>query len=378
MNASLSEKLSAVKWGEFRLGDLFTKRTIKGVPKNKENLTPNKNGFHMFGQNIKYQYPQRILLDKKYLQSVDYQHPILGYTSSVGEIGIIKEPFYRSGDNGAFQGLFSKEHQFTLKELYFVLPILQKEFDKFGYDTSMANTINLQFSLPITSPGKINFDFMESFIAVLEAERVAELSAYLAVSGLDNYELTEKEIATIEKIKNKEVHFKEFEFIEIFNNIKQGRRLKKEDQLTGNVPFVMSGTTNSGIVGYISNPVAFFRKNSITIDIFGNCFYRNYDFGAGDDTGVYWSTDHTYSKATMLFFTTAMERSLHGKYSYGKKLRSSQSLHFKMQIPAKDGKPDYTTMETLISAVQKLVIKEVVLYANQKIETTKAVTKRYW
>lgn len=377
MNASLSEKLSAVKWGEFRLGDLFTKRTIKGVPKNKENLTPNRNGFHMFGQNIKYQYPQRILLDKKYLQSVDYQHPILGYTSSVGEIGIIKEPFYRSGDNGAFQGLFSKEHQFTLKELYFVLPILQKEFDKFGYDTSMANTINLQFSLPITSPGKIDFDFMESFIAVLEAERVAELSAYLAVSGLDNYELTEKEIATIEKIKNKEVHFKEFEFIEIFNNIKQGRRLKKEDQLTGNVPFVMSGTTNSGIVGYISNPVAFFRKNSITIDIFGNCFYRNYDFGAGDDTGVYWSTDHTYSKATMLFFTTAMERSLHGKYSYGKKLRSSQSLHFKMQIPAKDGKPDYTTMETLISAVQKLVIKEVVLYANQKIETTKAVTKRY-
>ncbi len=70
----------------------------------------------MFGQNIKYQYPQGILLDKKYLQSVDYQHPILGYTSSVGEIGIIKEPFYRSGDNGAFQGLFSKEHQFILKE----------------------------------------------------------------------------------------------------------------------------------------------------------------------------------------------------------------------------------------------------------------------
>lgn len=48
-----------------------------------------------------------------------------------------------------------------------------------------------------------------------------------------------------------------------------------------------------------------------------------------------------------------------------------------IMLPAKDGKPDYTTMETLISAVQKLVIKEVVLYANQKIETTKAVTKRY-
>ncbi len=375
MNASLNEKLRAVKWGEFRLGDLFTKRTIKGVPKNKENLTPNKNGFHMFGQNIKYQYPQRILLDKKYLQSVDYQHPILGYTSSVGEIGIIKEPFYRSGDNGAFQGLFSKEHQFTLKELYFVLPILQKEFDKFGYDTSMANTINLQFSLPITSPGKIDFDFMESFIAELEAERVAELSAYLTVSGLDNYELSSEEMEIIERFKKQQIPFSEFEFIKIFNNIKQGRRLKKDDQTPGNIPFVMSGTTNTGVIGNISNPVARFPKNSITIDIFGNSFYRNYDFGAGDDTGVYWNTEKEYSKTCMLFFAAAMGRALRGKYSYGKKLRSSQSVHFKMQLPTKDGKPDYDTMAILISAVQKLVIKDVVLYADRKIEKTKEIVK---
>ena len=375
MNASLNEKLRAVKWGEFRLGDLFTKRTIKGVPKNKENLTPNKNGFHMFGQNIKYQYPQRILLDKKYLQSVDYQHPILGYTSSVGEIGIIKEPFYRSGDNGAFQGLFSKEHQFTLKELYFVLPILQKEFDKFGYDTSMANTINLQFSLPITSPGKIDFDFMESFIAELEAERVAELSAYLTVSGLDNYELSSEEMEIIERFKKQQIPFSEFEFIKIFNNIKQGRRLKKDDQTPGNIPFVMSGTTNTGVIGNISNPVARFPKNSITIDIFGNSFYRNYDFGAGDDTGVYWNTEKEYSKTCMLFFAAAMGRALRGKYSYGKKLRSSQSVHFKMQLPTKDGKPDYDTMAMLISAVQKLVIKDVVLYADRKIEKTKEIVK---
>ena len=69
----------------------------------------------------------------------------------------------------------------------------------------------------------------------------------------------------------------------------QGRRLKKDDQLPGNIPFVMAGTTNTGVVNYISNPVSKFPKNSITIDIFGNVFYRDYDFGAGDDTGVYWN-----------------------------------------------------------------------------------------
>ena len=75
----------------------------------------------------------------------------------------------------------------------------------------------------------------------------------------------------------------------------------------------------------------------------------------------------------MLFFTAASQKALYGKYSYGKKLRSSQSLHFKMQLPVKDGKPDYETMETLISAIQKSVIKDVVLYADKKIETTKYI-----
>jgi hypothetical protein len=70
----------------------------------------------------------------------------------------------------------------------------------------------------------------------------------------------------------------------------------------------------------------------------------------------------------MLFFTASMEKSVVGKFSYGKKLRSSQSLDFTMKLPTKNQQPDYAIMETLISAIQKLVIKEVVLYSDRKIE----------
>ena len=170
--------------------------------------------------------------------------------------------------------------------------------------------------------------------------------------------------------------FDEYKFKDIFNNIKQGRRLKKDDQIIGNIPFVMSGRTNTGVVGYISNPIALFSKNSITIDIFGNSFYRNYDFGAGDDTGIYWNSEVQYPKETMLYFTTAMEKALFGKYSYGKKLRSSQSFNFKMQLPTKNNEIDFTYMELLISAVKKLVIKDVVLYADNKINATKKVISK--
>jgi hypothetical protein len=362
--------LNSVEWGEYKIGDLFTKKTIKGVPKSCENLTHNEYGYYMFGQNIKYQYQHKIKLDDKYLQIVASKHPILAYTSSVGEIGIIKESFYRSGDNGAFQGLFPKNHKFKLKEIQFILSIIKKQFDFFGYATGMSDIINLKILLP-TKNSKIDFDFMESFIAQLEAERIAQLEAYLVATGLKDYVLTDEEERALGEFES--LKFKEFTYKSIFNKIVQGRRLKKDDQISGNIPFVMAGTTNTGVVNYISNPVASFPQNSITVDIFGNTFYRNYDFGAGDDTGVYWSDEKNYSKETMLFFVTSMEKSVFGKFSFGDKLRSSQSLNFKMQLPTQNNQPDYAQMETFISAIQKLVIKEVVLYADKKIATTKSV-----
>lgn len=240
--------------------------------------------------------------------------------------------------------------------------------DKAGWEKVKKEFIQLP-----TKDGKIDFEFMDDCIRELEEERIHELSAYLTVSGLDNYELSSEEKESLDAYGS--IMFGECKFKDIFDKIKQGRRLKKDDQIVGNIPFVMSGRTNTGVVGYISNPIALFPKNSITIDIFGNSFYRSYDFGAGDDTGVYWNDKTQYSKEAMLYLTTAMEKTLLGKYSYGKKLRSSQSFNFKMQLPTKDGKIDFSYMELLISAVQKLVIKDVVLYADEKIQSTKKIVK---
>ena len=232
-----------------------------------------------------------------------------------------------------------------------------------------------------TQNGKIDFAFMENFIAELEAERIAELEAeriaeleaYLSATGLQDYLLTVEEEKALKEFDNWK--FEEFTYQSIFNKIIQGRRLRKEDQISGTIPFVMAGTTNTGVVNYISNPVASFPKNSITIDIFGNTFYRNYDFGAGDDTGVYWNDKKQYSKEIMLYYTTTMNKSLVGKFSFGKKLRSSQSLDFKMILPSTKGEPAYAYMEVFIKAVQKLVIKDVVQYAERKVAATRAVVK---
>ncbi len=375
MNASLNEKLRTVKWGEFKYKEVFN-RIEQGRRLKKDDQIDGTIPFVMSGTT-----------NSGVVNFIS--NPVASFPKNAITIDIFGNTFYRDYAFGAGDdtGVYWNDviAYSSNAMLFFAVAMQKSMIGKFSYGKKLRSSQSENFTmrLPVTDDGKIDFDFMESFVAELEAERVAELeaervaelSAYLTVSGLDNYELSSDEKAIIERYKKQQIPFSEFDFIRIFNNIQQGRRLKKDDQSPGNIPFVMSGTTNTGVIGNISNPVARFPKNSITIDIFGNSFYRNYDFGAGDDTGVYWNTENEYSKTCMLFFAAAMGRALRGKYSYGKKLRSSQSVHFKMQLPTKDGKPDYAAMEALISAVQKLVIKDVVLYANRKIEKTKDVTK---
>ena len=114
----------------------------------------------------------------------------------------------------------------------------------------------------------------------------------------------------------------------------------------------MAGVTNTGVVNYISNPVASFPANSITVDIFGNAFYRSYAFGAGDDTGVYWNDEIEYSSRAMIFLTSVISKSLLGKYSYGSKLRSSQSFGFKIRLPVKNGNLHLDFMENFVAELE--------------------------
>lgn len=263
--------------------------------------------------------------------------------------------------------------EISLKQLLFVVSSWKKEIPNLGYARHWKIAKIQKISLPVKKDREIDFAFMEDFISQLEACRLSQLEAYLLVTGLKNYTLTPAEEQALTDFQNGNIKWGEYRFANVFSNIQQGRRLKKDDQIEGDIPFIMAGITNTGVVNYISNSIVIFPKNSITIDIFGNAFYRSYDFGAGDDTGVYWNSEKELSKEIMLFLTKASEKALEGKFSYGKKLRSSQSLNFKMKLPTINNAPDYPMMETLISAVQKLVIKDVVEYADRKIEATREI-----
>ena len=361
----MTEILNKVKWGEFRLGDLFEIQSTLSF--NKERLT---NG-------DEYDYVTRTSQNQGILQRTDFVNQENINPAGNWSLGLLQMDFFYR-ENPWYAGQFVRKitpkkliaEKLNKRSIIYFSTILNKQKDRLL--SVLVRDVdkvfqNIKVQLP-TQNEKINFDFMENF--------VAELEAYLSAAGLKDYTLTTEEVRALEAWETEQVNFVKFAFREIFDNIKQGRRLKKDDQKPGDIPFVMAGVTNTGVVNHISNPVASFPENSITLDIFGNAFYRSYPYGAGDDTGVYWISENGLLKEAMLFLTAAMQKAVEGKFSYGKKLRSSQSLNIKMSLPSENGKPDYAYMQTLISAVQKQVIKDVVHYADEKIAATKTVIAR--
>jgi hypothetical protein len=165
--------------------------------------------------------------------------------------------------------------------------------------------------------------------------------------------------------------FENFKFKEIFEHIMQGKRLKISDHIIGNTPFVMAGYVNSGICDYISNSEARrFPTNSITIDIFGNCFYRSYEFAAGDDVGVFWSDKEINSKA-MMYICAVIGKSLSSKFDFGNKLRASQTYDFEIPLPViKNKEIDFYFMENYITSIeakmQKLILYHSVLTLRER------------
>ena len=224
-----------------------------------------------------------------------------------------------------------------------------------------------------TKDGKIDFDFMESFIAELEARHIAELEAYLKVTGLNNYILTDEEQKVLVDFESWK--WKQFNLEKLFGKSTRGKRLKSADRIEGVLPFVTAGEADEGISAYIGNDVDVFEANTTTIDMFGSAKYRNYQYGADDHVAVV----HTekLSKFASIFTTTAIHKSAHsGKFSYSRNFYAKDADELDILLPVVDGKPNYTGMALLISAVQKIVIKDVVLYSNKKIDTTKKVISK--
>lgn len=281
-----------------------------------------------------------------------------------------QEKPYFTGDK--IKVLKPKNSKFNKNNAQFFLAVLKKPFELFSWGSSSFNVDIIKsqkIELPVKN-GDIDFDFIESFIAELEAQRVVELEAYLSVNGLKDTHLSLEEKKVLEDFDKLE--WRKFNLEALYGKSTRGKRLKSADRIPGSLPFVTAGETDEGVSDFIGNEVHVFPKNTTTIDMFGSAKYRNYEYG-GDDHVAIVHTEKLQMKAA-IFVTTAIHKSSHnGQFDYGRNFYAKDADNLDIVLPVKNGQPDYGTMETIISAIHKLVMEEVALFADRKIKGMRKV-----
>ena len=383
IEASLNEKLQAVKWGEYKLGDLF-----------KIESTLSFNTDRLVSGN-EYDYVTRTSLNQGILKSTGFVNRENINPAGTWSLGLLQmDFFYRKKPWYAGQFVRKIIPKIEIKDsavLFFstllnkqkpkLLSVLVRDVDKVFCSTKIQ--------LPIRN-GKIDFDFMESFVAELEAQRVAELSAYLTVSGYDNYELSAEELDALRifSIQNNNdwgtyTVGNLFERVETKKLPYKAKELPKQPTDDYILPCLTSSFQNQGLNYYAPKSGATVLSNVISIpsnsDVY-RAYYQTRDFTVLSDAyAIQWKIKEIELSSNQYLFMVMCINKVTDLpiYSYKNKLGGWNVVKDKnIRLPEKDGKIDYALMETFISAIKKLTIKDVVLYSDQKITSTKEVISR--
>ncbi len=365
--------LSGVEWGEYRIGDLFE------VLSYKKRFDANKVTLHSSG----HPYIVRTSVNngcKGYLQE-DEAYLNEGNTLSFGQdtaTVFYQERPYFTGDK--IKILKCKDGRFKKEIAPFFISTIDRAFSSFSWGSSSFSekAIKAQLiSLP-TRDGGIDFMFMERFVAELKAQRVAELKAYLAVTGLSDYTLTPEEQQAIQHFQEDNLQWRDYRLTSVFEVKNAGNILSSEVVAgSGSTPYLCASRENNAVSSYVSYKDEMLSEGNC-IFIGGKTFvvtYQEKDFFSNDSHNLIlrlYEAEHR-TKRKQLYLTTCIDKSLRHRYSWGDSISNKKIQTDKVTLPTNSDKPDYTQMETFIRAIEKLVIRDVVLYADRELAATQQV-----
>ena len=179
--------------------------------------------------------------------------------------------------------------------------------------------------------------------------------------------------------------WEDFYLVDLFPEIQRGKRLTKENQITGEIPYISSTVLNNGIDNFISN-------NS-NIRMFSNClsvansgsvgssFYHPYEFIASDH--ITHLKNENMNVYVYLFIATLIKR-FSEKYNFNREINDKRISREKITLPVDDeGKPDYEYMKQYVSRIKEKKTDELKSFVQNKLQglkyaETPGLTEKQW
>ena len=343
--------LNDVEWGEFRIKDLFDVSLSKGD--NKADLLnegdiplissgSNMNGITKFinkgdgiSEIIKSETITVDMFGKAFYQPFNY------FAVSHGRINILTPLIKLSGEVMKFiTGCINESTK-----------------DIFSYNRMCSSTrlYKIKILLPMKCDKKPNYKFMEDYIKQEQKDIAQKVISYYEQKMIET---------SFALVGLGDVEWKEFNFNDVFRKIQRGKRLKKDDHIEGDVPYISSTSLNNGLDQFIGNEDKVRKfKNNITLansGSVGSCFYHEYEYIASDHV-----TSLTLDKADKyiyLFMATMIKR-IEEKYSFNREINDKRIRKEKFILPAdKNGNPHWDYMSKFMQKLEAENLEKVLEY----------------
>ncbi|WP_181325308.1 restriction endonuclease subunit S [Helicobacter pylori] len=411
MIGPLSSQLNAIKWGEFKLGDLFEVLSSKKIY--------HANTIKIHDTQIESSYPYVVrattnngikgfIIDDPTLTN---EKNTLSFAQDTFTVFYQKQPYFTGNKVKILKPKFAFK---SPKILHFISAILQFILKPltWGLGSTTESIAEFKFSLPLKPTANtqtlddIDFPFMEKFIAELEqcrlAEleqcRLAELQAYLKAAGLSNTTLSSEEENALNVFNGNNsggggntpcgLMWQSFRLGDLFEKV-SARFLGKGDKFkatsksitdTHNIPLVYCKKGNNGIM-YWGKKGDFETYNNIISIIYNGVIATGLTYAHRDEVGILAESYFIKFKngnpnfLCNLFIKTAIEKVLYPKYSRDNLATWANKVENELiLLPTNPhGKIDFDFMCTLINALMKQTIQGVVQYCSAKIQATKEV-----
>lgn len=375
--------MQQVKWVEFELRELFEIQNTLSF--NKDVLVDGN----------KYDYVTRTSQNQGILQTTGFVNKENINSAGNWSLGLLQMDFFYR-EKSWYAGQFVRKiiPKIKMKNRYIInffstllnqqksnlLSVLVRDVD--DVFKKLKVFLPIKPSSNLDKLKQIDFEFMEHFISTIENERLAQLNKHLQEAGLIDCTLTDNEWQVLSDFQNGKIVWSEYKMSDLFEKVKTkklpypAKSLPKEPTDDYVLPCLTSSFQNQGLNYFAPKDNATVLKNVISIpsnsDVY-RAYFQSRDFTVLSDAyAIKWKYDDKQYDAKLFLFMVASINQVTDLpiYSYKNKLGGWNVVKDKyIQLPTKDNTPDIEKMQTLIFALQKYLIKDVVDYVNGKIKS---------
>ena len=166
------------------------------------------------------------------------------------------------------------------------------------------------------------------------------------------------------------VKFKKFKVKDLFTSESGNTDLKQVDINGLGLPVITSGQKNYGILGLTDKKAKIISRNTITVDMFGYAYYRDFEYKMVTHARVFAlipKNNFHMSINSGLYIQTCLNK-LVSKYSYNNMCSFNKIKNECIVLPVINNKIDFDYMDKYIAELKQQRIAELDCYLHKLLD----------